>query len=227
MSELHDIAALQNIIGHDFADPSLLADALTHSSTGGDHNYERLEFLGDRVLGLVVAEILYAKFPAEAEGDLARRLSALVQGTLLAQLGLELGLGAHLLFSDSERQAGGAQNENILADAMESIIGALYLDAGLPACQEFITRAWGDRFETMLTPPQHPKTGLQEWAQAQNLPLPEYKITGQSGPDHAPLFDLTLSVQGYAPISVQGKSRQTAEKEAAMAFLTILEDKKL
>lgn len=221
---LGNIAQLQEQINHEFSDPSLLIDALTHSSTGADQNYERLEFLGDRVLGLVVAEILYRKFPDEAEGDLARRLSALVQGTWLAKMGAKIELGCYMHFSDSERAAGGGENDNIIADGMEALIGAIYLDSGFEKCRIFIEDLWGDSFETMTRPPMHPKTELQEWAQRENLPLPAYKIIDQSGPDHAPVFELELHVHGYAPLKVTGRSRSAAEKDAAKKFLKSLKE---
>lgn len=213
------LSELETQIGHIFKNPALLRAAMTHSSTGADENYERLEFLGDRVLGLVVADILYQKFPDEPEGHLAKRLAALVQGSFLAIIAAEMDLGAYIDFSDAEAASGGAQNDNILADVFESVIGALYLDAGFRPCYALIEKLWGDRFDIMKKPPQHPKTALQEWAQSQNLPLPHYKIQTQHGPDHAPVFDIQLSVKGYDPLVVQGRSRQDAEKIAAAQFL--------
>lgn len=210
---------LEQKIGHVFGNQTLLKTALTHSSTGALANYERLEFLGDRVLGLVVAQVLYEKFPAEPEGHLAKRLAALVQGSFLAQIAREMHLGDYIDFSGAEAAAGGAENENILADVFESLIGALYLDSGFKTCHALIIKLWGDRFDSMKTPPQHPKTTLQEWTQSKNLPLPSYKIIDQSGPDHAPVFDVKLSVQGYEPVHAKAASRQEAEKLAAAAFL--------
>ena len=157
---------LEKLIGHEFEDKLLLHRAMTHSSTGIGENYERLEFLGDRVLGLVVSEILYEKFENEAEGDLAKRLASLVQGSWLAKIATDIQLGEYVAFSQSERDAGGDQNVNILADAVESLIGALYLDAGLAECRRFIEEFWGDAFYEMKKPPQHPKTALQEWVRA-------------------------------------------------------------
>lgn len=209
---------LEENIGYAFQDKSLLQTALTHSSTGEGENYERLEFLGDRVLGLVVAELLYKKFGHEKEGDMARRLASLVQGSFLAQIAREISLGTYIRFSEAELQAGGGENENILADVFEALIGALYLDSGYDQCRSLIEKLWGDRLHIMSKPPQHPKTRLQEWAQAKGLALPEYKIIGQSGPDHAPIFDIELSVEGYDPIIAQGRSRQIAEREVAAAF---------
>lgn len=214
--------ALEQRIGHNFKDTSLLQMALTHSSTGAANNYERLEFLGDRVLGLVIAELLYARFPHEAEGDLAKRLAALVQGSFLAEIAVEIELGSYIKFSESEAQAGGAANENILADVFESVIGALYLDGGFDKCQGLISTLWADRLDVMKKPPQHPKTTLQEWAQGQNLPLPAYDIVAQHGPDHAPIFEIELRVEGHGALKAQGRSRQAAEKQAAEDFITQL-----
>lgn len=218
--------ALEKQLGHSFKDKDLLTAALTHSSTGDEDNYERLEFLGDRVLGLVIADFLYKKFPGEAEGDLAKRLAALVQGELLASIALEMDLGVHVLLSPAEAAAGGAQNENILSDVFEALIGALYLDGGFEKCRKLIETRWQDRFLQMKTPPQHPKTLLQEWAQGKALPLPTYKITDQKGPDHAPVFEVELTVKGYQPVKAEGRSRQDAEKEAARIFFERLEGKK-
>lgn len=216
-------AVLQKAIGYSFRDEKLLRTALTHSSTGAAENYERLEFLGDRVLGLVIADMLFHKFPQEPEGDLARRLASLVQGAMLAELSAHIALSDYIAFSDSERSAGGAENENILADVYEALIGALYLDGGIEPCRALIAAQWKDVLHTMKRPPQHPKTALQEWAQAQGLPLPVYEVAGQSGPDHAPVFDVRLSVKGHGSVSAQGRSRQEAEKEAARLFLDKLE----
>lgn len=210
---------LEAALGHTFKDQALLNAALTHSSLGGDKNYERLEFLGDRVLGLAVAEILYEKFPKENEGDLAKRLAMLVQGEILAEIASAIKLGDYIGLSQAERTAGGAANENILSDVLEALIGAVYLDAGFKPCRSLIDKLWDRRFETMIAPPSHPKTAVQEWAQGQGLPLPVYKIVGQEGPDHAPIFKVQLSVKGYDDVVAGGRSRQIAEKEAAKIFL--------
>lgn len=221
----HPYQALEIAIGHRFKNKNLLEDALTHSSTGLDKNYERLEFLGDRVLGLIMAELLYSRFPEEREGDLAKRQAALVQGSLLAEIAREIDLGRFVEFSQAEREAGGGENINILADVFEAVIGAMYLDGGFEICRTLVERCWASRLYQMKAPPQHPKTRLQEWAQSRGLPLPIYKIAGQSGPDHAPLFDVALSVAGFDDVVVQGRSRQAAEKLAAEAFITLHEDK--
>jgi ribonuclease III len=224
VSATHALARLEERIGHTFSDPALIRAALTHSSAGLKENYERLEFLGDRVLGLAVAELLYARFQDETEGDLARRLASLVQGSFLAVVAQDIELGAHIVFSEAEAHAGGAENENILADVFEALIGALYLDGGFEKCRHMIETLWAGKLDTDSKPPQHPKTRLQEWAQSQGLPLPDYKIVGQHGPDHAPVFDIELTVKGFSPVRAQGRSRQVAERAAAEAFLTLNED---
>ncbi len=213
------LETLEKIIGHNFKDKTLIGTALTHSSTGQGKNYERLEFLGDRVLGLIVAQSLYEKFPNEKEGDLAKRLAALVQGSLLAKIAAKINLGAYIQFSEAERIAGGADNDHILADVFEAMLGALYIDAGFDVCSEFVTKLFQDDFYTMKKPPQHPKTALQEWMQGAGLSLPVYEIVGQSGPDHAPVFEVKLSIKGYPVVIAEGHSRQEAEKVAALLML--------
>lgn len=205
--------------GHRFTDREGLRLALTHASTGADRNYERLEFLGDRVLGLVVAHLLYNAFPDETEGLLARRHAALVSGATLAVVADRIGLGEVLHLSEGERASGGARNENILADVMEALIGATYLDAGLSACQSVISALWKEILHTMVEPPQDPKTALQEWAQGRGLPLPEYVLEGRSGPDHAPSFRISVRVEGFIPVEAEGASRRAAEKAAAIMLL--------
>lgn len=223
MPQPPDMKPLQDLLRHQFRDGDLLISAMTHASTGNDHNYERLEFLGDRVLGLVMAELLYKLFPNEPEGHLAKRHAALVQGALLCVIAREINLGDSLILSDAERAGGGADNENMLADGLEAVIGALYLDAGLAPCQELITRLWGDRVSILSSPPQDPKTTLQEWAQGRGLPLPLYELSDRSGPDHAPVFTIRVTVQGFAPVSATGASRRAAEKESARILLEQLQ----
>lgn len=210
---------LYSATGYSFQDESLLRLALTHSSAGAGTNYERLEFLGDRVLGLVIADLLYHRYPQESEGDLAKRHAALVQGRTLAQVGEALGLGDVLILSDGERAAGGHENENMLADGMEALIGAIYLDGGPEPCRKLIGHLWEDRFDTMTQPPQDPKTALQEWAQARGLALPVYELADRTGPDHAPVFTIRVTVEGAAPVEASGPSRRLAEKQAAAKLL--------
>lgn len=218
---------LEEKLGYTFRDRPLLTKALTHSSTGfsstgEQRNYERLEFLGDRVLGLIMADILFKTFPDETEGGLAKRHSALVQGKTLADIASDYNLGESILMSDAERESGGAENENILADVMEALLAALYLDGGLDSARSVIEDWWGDRVHTMDKAPQDPKTALQEWVQARGLPLPAYDIISREGPDHAPLFIVEVQVLGEKPVRSEGPSRRQAEKSAAEAMLMML-----
>ena len=213
------IEELEAKIEYNFNDKDLLRSALTHSSTGKKNNYERLEFLGDRVLGLVIASLLYHKFPSEPEGDMAKRLASLVQGQTLADLSSRISLGEFIFFSESEAASGGAENNHILADVLEALIGALYIDGGFEQCQRLIETHWQDILHLMSSPPQHPKTSIQEWAQANGLPLPNYEIVSQSGPDHAPVFKVSVTVKGHPPITAEGRSRADAEKEVAALFM--------
>ena len=164
MTALIQLGAFQDRLGYRFVSPNLLELALTHSSTGHATNYERLEFLGDRALGLVIAHLLYKAFPEESEGGLAKRHAALVCTETLAQVALVLKLPEIVIASQAERAAGGVLQENLLADCMEAIIGAVYLDQGLPACNDLIAGLWGDRIYTLDQPPMDSKTALQEWA---------------------------------------------------------------
>ncbi len=210
-------------LGVSFHDHDLLHRALTHASADSGNNYERLEFLGDRVLGLVMAHFLYETFPDEPEGHLAKRHAALVQGKTLAQVAREIDLGAYIHLSDAERTTGGDRNENILADVMEAIIGALYLDSGLAPCAALIKHLWGERVHVLRKPPRDPKTALQEWAQGRGLPLPVYEEIKRTGPDHAPEFTIEVSVAGHESEQARGNSRRTAEKKAAELLLERLE----
>ncbi len=215
---------LQNSLDYKFKNVWLLERALTHSSTGAEANYERLEFLGDRVVGLVIAHILWETYPDEAEGDLAKRHAALVQGKMLAKIAQLIKLGDAMQLSDAERASGGAKNENILADGIEGIIGALYIDGGLDPCTKVIKRLWGNSIHFMKEPPQDPKTALQEWAQGRALPLPSYEVVSKDGPDHAPIFEIQVTVEGYPPGKCKGPSRREAEKEAAAILLAHLKE---
>ncbi len=219
------LASLEEKIGYRFRDRLLLERALTHSSTGDPYNYERLEFLGDRVLGLVMAHTLFDTFMKESEGGLAKRHSALVQGRTLFTIAAQHKFGDYVIMAASERDAGGADNENILSDALEAVLGAVYLDGGLEAAESLILRLWGDNIHTLNEAPQDPKTELQEWVQARAFPLPEYVIVSQTGPDHAPVFTIEVRVQGAAPVQAEGSSRRQAEKTAARAMLMALKGK--
>lgn len=213
--------ALQADLGHAFADESLLRRALVHTSTGAvrGENYERLEFLGDRVLGLIVAELLFETFEDEDEGALAKRFTQLVRGETLARVARGLDLGAHIVLAPSEADAGGQENPSILADVCESVLAALYLDGGLDAAKAVVRTHFTPLMEEDLRPPKDAKTALQEWAQGRGLPLPVYRETDRSGPAHAPMFEVSASVQGHAPETASGASKRAAEQTAAAALM--------
>jgi ribonuclease-3 len=200
------------------ADPAPFARALTHGSQAAA-NYERLEFLGDRVLGLVVAEWLFDLFPDEPEGQLSKRLNALVTGAVCADVARALGVRDHLRLGKQARDDGAFDSDNVLGDAMEALIGAWYRDAGFDAARAFIRAAWGDRARAPAKAPQHPKSALQEWAAAHNRRAPEYAIVDRSGPGHAPRFIVSVTIGAYADASASGSSKQEAETAAARALL--------
>jgi ribonuclease-3 len=213
--------ALAQKLGHRFQNATLLRQALTHPSAAGPRapSYERLEFLGDRVVGLIIADLLFQRFPGEAEGALARRHAALVRRETLAEVAEALALGDHVIFARGEREAGTGDNPAILADAMEAVIGALYLDGGLAAARGFVVPFWTPLMEADGTPPQDAKTALQEWAQGRGLPLPTYREVDRQGPDHAPRFTVEAAVEGEAPARGRGSSKRLAEQAAAEDLL--------
>ena len=202
-----------------FHSPELYDLAMTHRGVHGEHNNQRLEFLGDRVLGLVVAEMLYDRFPEAREGDLAKRLAALVCKEALAGVAQRIGLGETIILSESELGTGGRGNISNLEDACEALIGALYLDSGLEAARQFILEHWTPLLAGVHTPPKDAKTALQEWAQAQGLPLPEYREVERQGPAHAPAFTIEVQVEGYASGIATAASKRAAEQMAARAVL--------
>ena len=218
-------------LGYRFADPARLEQALTHSSmaaAGGDRgsSNERLEFLGDRVLGVVIAHLLFQQFPDENEGALARRHAALVRKEALARVAEDVGLGDHVQFSRGEVETGGRRNSGLLADACEAVIGAIYLDGGLQAAAAFVHGNWQPLVEEDTTPPKDAKTELQEWAQSLGLALPQYRETAREGPPHAPTFSVEVSVSGIAPVTGMGPSKRAAEQAAADAALDLVPKRK-
>jgi len=223
-----DPAGLEDALGHRFENPQLLTQALTHSSAARDRldANERLEFLGDRVLGLVLAGLLLEVFPGEKEGAIAYRFSALARSESLARVAQEIDLARHIELSSSEEGAGGRENAGILADCCEAVIAALFLDGGLEAAETFIRRYWRPLMDENPAPPKDAKTMLQEWAQAQGLPLPEYRVTKEEGPAHAPLFTLEVTVHEMKPATGQGPSKRAAEQNAAEAFLARIDSGK-
>jgi ribonuclease-3 len=205
--------ALAAKLGHDFAQPELLDRALIHPSTP-EPSYERMEFLGDRVLGLAIADMLFHRFPEESEGKIARRHAKLVSRESIAAVARAIGLGEHVRIADRARA-----NDTILADCCEAVLAALYLDGGMTAARRFIEIAWEGLVAADAAPPNDPKTALQEWALSQGKPLPEYRLVSQSGPAHAPSFTIEVSVAGEAPAQGAGRSKREAERIAAEALL--------
>jgi ribonuclease-3 len=219
-----DIAALEERIGHRFGDRSLIERALTHVSAVAAKgarvdSYQRLEFLGDRVLGLAISDMLYAAFPKAAEGELSQRLAELVRKETCADVANEWGVSDHVRLGGGEAQTGGAKKVAILGDLCESVIGAVYLDAGFQAARDLVQRNWGERMMKPRRPLRDPKTALQEWAQARGLETPIYREAGRSGPAHAPKFVIEVEVAGYAPTQAEGASKRLAEQAAARAFM--------
>lgn len=219
------VQALEARLGHAFSDPGLLERALTHPSVGEGGkavpDYQRLEFLGDRVLGLLVAERLSADHPKADEGELSRRLHALVDRDSCARVARRLEVGPALRLSPGETKTGGRDKDGILADVTEALMAAVYLDGGLAAARGLFERIWAEELAEGGRPRHaNPKSALQEWAQGQGRPLPAYEVVGRSGPDHAPVFTVQVTVEGLEPLTAQGRSRQEAEKAAATAMLS-------
>jgi ribonuclease-3 len=215
--------ALQKLLGHRFSEPEWLRQAITHKSVGdgqptvGSASYERLEFLGDRVLGLIIADYLFRTYPDEQEGTLARRLNNLVSGKTCAEIARELGLQTYLV---AEKGANGkVQTQGMLADVCEAVIAAIYLDGGISAASKFVLAAWDRRLSEAQAPSRDPKTALQEWTQSKGLKVPHYVLVGRSGPDHAPQFSVAVEVEGYQLRQASGASKRAAQQSAAADFL--------
>jgi ribonuclease-3 len=205
-------------LGHCPKDTALFERALTHSSHGEVH-YERLEFLGDRVLGLAVANWLYELFPSEPEGKLSRRLNALVARETCAEIAREIGIASQLRLGKQAREDGASESENVLGDVVESLIGALYIEAGYETAAAFVRRAWADRVSTRDKAPKHPKSALQEWAAANNRKPPVYNLADRRGPHHAPRFVVEVEIPGVGTASAEGTSKQEAETAAATKLM--------
>lgn len=216
----------ESLLFYHFSDPALLEEALTHPSIsnetgkhGGLVNYERLEFLGDAVLGLVIADFLIQQYPNEPEGDLAKRRAALVCHEALAEVGRTMRIGEYLKMTEGEESIGGRENPANLENAMEAVIGALYMDGGLMAVKKVVYEYWMPLLNTMKTPPKDPKTALQEWSQAAKLGIPEYHVLAIEGPSHAPEFIIEVRLPGIEPCTAKGHSKRLAQREAARKLL--------
>ena len=217
---------LQDLAGaldYRFRRPALLLEAVTHPSATVDRGrpsaFERLEFLGDRVLGLVVADMLFRRFPDEAEGDLARRQATLVSRDSLARVALTLGIDRAILLSKTEHDGESRANPAMLADACEAVLGAVFEDGGFDAAAPIVRIHWEPLIAENASPPRDAKTALQEWAQGRGKPLPTYTILDRKGPDHGPMFHIAVSVTGESPAEGHGASKRAAEQAAAAALL--------
>ena len=218
------LADLEARLDYKFRDPALAARALTHLSAaagakGRLNSYQRLEFLGDRVLGLAVAEMLYEAFPRASEGELSMRLAALVRRETCAEVAKEWDVGPHIVLGPGEAEAGGRKKAAILSDIAESLIGAVFIEAGFEVARRLIVRSWTSRMNAVAAPERDAKTAMQEWAQARALSAPTYVEIERSGPDHAPRFTIEVSVPGYEPARGSAPSKRAAEQAAAQAFM--------
>lgn len=214
---------LESTIGYRFNDPALLDRALTHISAlkgqGRVGSYQRLEFLGDHVLGLAISEMLFAAFPKADEGELSRRLADLVRRETCADVARAIDLGTALRLGASEVRAGGRAKAAILADVCESLIGAIFLDSGYQAAKAFVDRFWAERMRKPARPLRDPKTVLQEWAQGRGLPTPAYREVERTGPHHDPVFRVAVTLPNRDPAEGKGRSKRAAEQAAAAALL--------
>ncbi len=221
-----DLKAFEGRIGHHFAAPELLNRAVTHasmSSANRDDN-QRLEFLGDRVLGLVMAEALLALDPGATEGQLAPRFNALVRKETCADVAREIDLGQVLKLGRSEMISGGRRKQALLGDSIEAVIAAVYLDGGFDAARDMVLRLWGKRVRSVKEDARDAKTALQEWAQARGFNPPKYVQTDRSGPDHAPVFTITAQLENGAHAAATANSKRNAEQSAATKLLAQLEN---
>jgi ribonuclease-3 len=209
-------------LGHEPKDLRLFELALTHASAGSD-NYERLEFLGDRVLGHVIARALYDRHPKDPEGYLSRRYNVLVARETCAEVGREIGVPALVHLGKQARDDGARESDNVVGDVVEALIGALLIDGGMPAAERFVTRVWEPHLAEQRKAPKHPKSALQELAAAKECKPPVYEVVGRTGAHHAPKFTIRVSVAGLGEATAEGTSKQEAETEAAEALLAKLQ----
>jgi len=215
-------AFVRDRLGHKPKDARLFELAFTHSSVGRD-SYERLEFLGDRVLGMVIARALYERYPKEPEGNLSKRYNALVDRETCAEVGRDLGVPALVRLGKQAREDGASQSENVVGDVVEALIGALLLDEGLAAAERFILKAWEPYLTSQRRAPQHPKSALQELAAAKGSKTPVYEVVARTGAHHAPKFTIKVTVPKLGEATAEGSSKQEAETAAAAALLSQLQ----
>lgn len=209
---------VKQALGHQPRDEKLFERAVSHSSAGKD-SYERLEFLGDRVLGLVIARWLFERFPEEPEGKMSRRYNALVARETCAEVGRDLGVPARIILGKQAREDGATFSENVIGDVVEALLGALLVDGGLEKADNLIRRLWAPYLDSQKRAPQHPKSQLQEVAAAKGLKAPEYELLGRFGAHHAPTFRVKVGIRGAGEAEAEGSSKQEAETAAAAALL--------
>ena len=216
-----DMRDFMERLGHDFAHPELLVRALTHGSVASvtRPDNQRLEFLGDRVLGLTIAEALFRADKTASEGQLAPRYNALVRGETCAEIARAIGLGDVLKLGRSEMMSGGRRKEALLADAMEAVLAAIYLDAGFDKAQDVVLHLWANRLDNVEDDARDAKTALQEWAQAKGMTPPKYEVTGRDGPDHAPEFEITVTLDNGHRAKARGKGTKRSIEQAAAGIL--------
>ena len=212
---------IKDKLGHNPRDLALFERALTHSSVGGD-SYERLEFLGDRVLGMVMAAALFERYPNEPEGNLSKRFNGLVDRETCAENGREIGVPALVKLGKQAREDGANQSDNVIGDVVEALIGALFLDGGLDAAKRFILDLWQPDLSSQRRAPQHPKSALQELAAARGVKAPIYEVVARTGAHHAPRFTVKVAVQQLGEATAEGASKQEAETAAASSLLATL-----
>jgi ribonuclease-3 len=212
---------IKDKLGHNPRDLALFERALTHSSVGGD-SYERLEFLGDRVLGMVMAAALFERYPNEPEGNLSKRFNGLVDRETCAENGREIGVPALVKLGKQAREDGANQSDNVIGDVVEALIGALFLDGGLDAAKRFILDLWQPDLSSQRRAPQHPKSALQELAAARGVKAPVYEVVARTGAHHAPRFTVKVAVQQLGEATAEGASKQEAETAAASSLLATL-----
>jgi len=226
VSRLRRLRALENRIGYRFGDSDLLVRALTHASIESSvcEDNDTLEFLGDRVLGLAIADMLTHMNPRASVGELATRFNYLVRKETCAEVALEVGLGQALLLGQSEMRSGGRRRTAILADAMEAVVAAVYRDSDFKAVRSLVVRLWGDRIKDSALMSKDAKTTLQEWAQASGMTLPEYSVSAISGPDHRPTFTVVVSLEDGRTAKRKASTKRQAEQAAALALLRHVQD---
>lgn len=215
--------SVTDLLGYTFQNTDLLQTALTHTSAvergrDGTDSYERLEFLGDRVIGLLIADMIYATHSDAVAGEMNRRLSAMVRRDALAEIAVDLGLDSHIILSQGEEDAGGRTKPAILADVMEAVLGAMYMDGGLEAVRPLVQKVWQPRIREDTTALRDPKSALQEWSQANAMGLPVYKLLDRSGADHAPVFTVSCTIKGQTT-KASGSNKRNAERDAAATWL--------